>query len=196
MPFTQRLGRLMETVRIWRHMWGDTSATPFSGSYWKFDGIDGFPRPASPGGPALWLAGSGPRALAYAGAALDGWLPYPPDPAGYRESRTVLDAAAIAAGRDHMRAVTAGLYVTVLPHDDPETGRQELDAYARAYYGHPLAILEKVQGFVTGTDEQCAERLRAYADAGARHIIIRIGALDPAPLLERLAALARQAQWN
>jgi alkanesulfonate monooxygenase SsuD/methylene tetrahydromethanopterin reductase-like flavin-dependent oxidoreductase (luciferase family) len=195
-PFTQRLGRLIETAQIWRHVWGDASGSAFSGKYWKFGDIDGFPRPTSPGGPPLWLAGSGPRALAHAGAALDSWLPYPPDPASYEQSRTVLKAAATAAGRPHA-AVTPGLYVTVLPHDDPEAGRAELDAYVRAYYGQSLPLMRRMQGFVTGTDEQCVAQLRGYADAGARHIVIRIGSLDPPPLLERVAALAGQVRsWS
>lgn len=193
-PFPQRLGRLVETAMIWRHVWSDAAGSAFSGSYWKLEGIDGFPRPVAPGGPPLWLAGSGPRALELAGPLLDGWLPYSPEPAGYRRSSAVLSAA--GAGR-RPASFTHGLYVTVLPHDDPEAGRVELDAYARAYYGQSLAVMGRLQGFVTGTDAQCAARLRGYADAGARHIVIRIGALDPAPLLDRVAALAGQVRsWN
>jgi alkanesulfonate monooxygenase SsuD/methylene tetrahydromethanopterin reductase-like flavin-dependent oxidoreductase (luciferase family) len=195
-PFTQRLGRLAETARIWRLLWDDTGPRAFTGKYWKLDAIDGFPLPFRPGGPQLWLAGSGQTALALAGRGFDGWLPYPPDPCGYQRSRTVIEASALAAGRPP-DAVTPGLYLTVLPHDDPEAGRRDLDAYTRAYYGHPLETVEQVQGFVTGSGEQCAARLRTYADAGARHIVLRIGALDPWPLLEQVAALAREARsWN
>ncbi len=193
-PFTQRLGRLIETAQIWQHVWSDKVTSPFSGKYWKFDGVDDFPRPAAPGGPPLWLASSGPMALDRAGTLLDGWLPYSSDPEEYLRLRTSLTAS--VTGSQHA-AITLGLYVTVLPHDDPEAGRRDLDVYARAYYGQPLEAMEKVQGFVTGTDEQCAARLRGYADAGARHIVIRIGALDPVPVLDRVAALAAQVRsWN
>jgi hypothetical protein len=48
----------------------------------------------------------------------------------------------------------------------------------------------------TPTDH-CTERVRADADAGARHIVLRIGALDPWPLLEQAAEIARRARsWN
>lgn len=195
-PFTQRLGRLVETVRIWQHLWSADSPPAFTGRYWRFGSLEGFPRPVRPTGPELWLAGAGPRALAHAGARFDGWLPYLPDPAAYQNARAAIEAAAAAAGRQ-TEAITPGLYITVLPHHDPQVGRRELDAYARAYYGQPLDVIERVQGFVTGTSEQCAARLRAYAEAGARHIVLRVGALDPAPWLETVAGLAHEVRsWN
>jgi alkanesulfonate monooxygenase SsuD/methylene tetrahydromethanopterin reductase-like flavin-dependent oxidoreductase (luciferase family) len=195
-PFTERLGRLAETARILRLLWGGAETGAFTGKYWKFSNIDGFPKPFRPGGPGLWLAGAGPAALARAGCGFDGWLPYLPDPRVYRRSLTVIEASALAAGRPP-EAVAPGLYLTVLPHDDPGAGRRELDAYTRAYYGQPLEAVEKIQGFVTGAPDHCTERMRAYADAGARHIVLRIGALDPWPLLEQVAEIARRARsWN
>lgn len=195
-PFTERLGRLVETARVWRLLWDGSGTPAFTGKYWKFESIDGFPKPFRPDGPALWLAGTGPRALAHAGRYFDGWLPYPPDPCGYRRSLTGVEAAALAAGRSP-GAFVPGLYLTVHPHDDPQAGRRELDAYTRAYYGQPLETMEKIQGFVTGSADHCTERLRAYAHAGARHMILRIGALDPWPLLEQVAGLAtRIRSWN
>jgi hypothetical protein len=42
----------------------------------------------------------------------------------------------------------------------------------------PLAELEQTQAVVTGTADQVVEGLGRYVAAGARHLVIRLGALD------------------
>ncbi|MEV0400463.1 LLM class flavin-dependent oxidoreductase [Actinoallomurus sp. NPDC050550] len=188
-PFTERLGRLLETVRLWRSLWSADRPDAFEGRYWRFDGLTGLPAPARPGGPALWLAGAGPRAVDRVGRIFDGWLPYLPEPEEYGRQRGEIDEVATAAGRDPA-AVTPALYVTVLPQDDPVRARTDLESYVRAYYGMSLDDMARLQAFVAGTPEQCAERLAAYADAGARHFVIRIGSLDALPHLKSVARIA------
>jgi len=56
----------------------------------------------------------------------------------------------------------------------------------------PLGELEKIQAVVTGSADQVREGLARYVAAGARHIVIRLGALDlhsQRDQLERIAAL-------
>ncbi|GAA4618386.1 LLM class flavin-dependent oxidoreductase [Actinoallomurus liliacearum] len=188
-PFTERLGRLLETVRLWRSLWSADRPDSFDGRYWRFEGLAGLPAAARPGGPPLWLAGAGPKAVDRVGRLFDGWLPYLPDPVEYGRQRAEIDVVAAGAGREPA-AVTPALYVTVLPQDDPERARAELDAYVRAYYGSSLDDMATLQAFIAGTPDQCAERLAAYADAGARHFVIRVGALDASPHLETVARIA------
>ncbi|MFB4317232.1 LLM class flavin-dependent oxidoreductase [Actinomadura sp. 21ATH] len=188
-PFAERAGRLMETVRLWRSLWSREPPGSFTGRYWHFSGLDGLPRPARIGGPALWLAGGGPSAPRRVAAGFDGWLPYPPTSREYREGIDAIHAAT-AAGPRRDTAPTGGLYVTVLPCTGAEPARQALDTYTRAYYGAPIEAMRRSQAFIAGTPEHCLARLREYVDAGATHIILRIGALDPAPYLEPIAGLA------
>lgn len=71
-------------------------------------------------------------------------------------------------------------------------GRQVLGDYAVANYGMPLAELEKIQAVRTGTPQQVADSLSRYIAAGARHLVIRLGALDlrsQRDQLEQVAAL-------
>jgi alkanesulfonate monooxygenase SsuD/methylene tetrahydromethanopterin reductase-like flavin-dependent oxidoreductase (luciferase family) len=184
-PYAERIGRLLETVRVWRSLWSGEDT--FDGRYWSFEGLRRLPAPARPGGPPLWLAGAGQRALERAAHHFDGWLPYLPEPAEYGRQRAALDALR------GPRPITPALYVTVLPQSDP----RELDAYTRAYYGVPLRDMAKLQGFAYGTPHECARRLRAYTAAGAEHVVLRIGALDPAPHIETVAGIAEDIRtWS
>jgi alkanesulfonate monooxygenase SsuD/methylene tetrahydromethanopterin reductase-like flavin-dependent oxidoreductase (luciferase family) len=188
-PFAERVGRLMETVRLWRSLWSEEPPGSFTGRYWNFSGLDGLPRPARTGGPALWLAGGGPSAPDRVASGFNGWLPYPPEPRDYRDGIEAIRAAVLAAGRDPSE-VSGALYITVLPEEDPARARHSLNAYTHAYYGTPIETMERSQAFVAGPSQHCLARLREYTDAGTRHIILRIGALDPTPHLEPVADLA------
>jgi hypothetical protein len=56
----------------------------------------------------------------------------------------------------------------------------------------PLVELEKIQAVVTGTPEHITQSLGRYIAAGARHLVLRLGALDihsQRDQLERVAAL-------
>lgn len=165
-PFRERVGRLDETVRIWRNTW--TSGAAFDGRYWTLPATGMVP-PVSPAGPPLWLAGSDrPRVLQRVTESYDGWLPYLPDADAY--------AAAWRTVRGPHR--TAGLYATV--HLDPDADRagRQLDAYTRGYYGRPVAEMARIQAFRAGTAGAVADWLCRYVDAGARHLVLRLGTLS------------------
>jgi hypothetical protein len=64
------------------------------------------------------------------------------------------------------------------------TGRhdaRELDEYLRAYYGQPLDVMHCVQAIRGGSVQECLDWLARYVDAGARHMILRIGSLSARP---------------
>ena len=177
-PFRQRVGRLMETVAIWRALWaaGD-DAVSFEGRYWTVDECRVLPPPARRGGPPLWLAGSAPAALRRVGTAFDGWLPYPPTAGRFAEQLDAVRAAAHRAGRPG-ESVTPALYATVALDDDPGRAEAMLSDYAAAYYGLPLDVLRQVQALHAGDAASCARWLAGYVAAGARHIVLRFATLD------------------
>jgi alkanesulfonate monooxygenase SsuD/methylene tetrahydromethanopterin reductase-like flavin-dependent oxidoreductase (luciferase family) len=192
--FEGRIRRLDETVTLWRALW-DPARDPaqpfdFAGKHLSVSGIEGLPLPARPGGPPLWLAGGGDLALRRAGRLYDGWLPYPPAAEEYGRGLDVAREAATEAGRDPSE-LTPALYVTV-NLGDSSAARAELEHYVLDYYGMPLEVMSTVQAFYAGPVEGCVDWLRAYVDAGARHLVIRFGAADPMQQLvsaaERLLA--------
>ncbi|MFC5170836.1 LLM class flavin-dependent oxidoreductase [Streptomyces mutomycini] len=188
--FTGRVGRLDEIADLWRTAWsaGEPGRpTGFQGKYWQADRLDRLPSPATPGGPPLWLAGSDtPKVLARAATRYDGWLPFLPDVDAYgRACRRIAELAG-EAGRGP-GAVTPALYATVTVNSDSTAARAELEHYISHYYGRSLEQMSAIQAYGWGSAEQCAEWLGGYVRAGARHLVLRIGSLDPQTQLKEVA---------
>jgi len=187
LPWERRFRRLDETVALWRALWaGDTT---FHGELIRFDDLPPATKPFRAGGPPIWLGGATPAALARTAKLYDGWLPYPPDPADYRSGLATIRETALREGRS-AEAVTPALFVTVRVDTGEAAGRAQLDRYARASYGMPLADLETFQAVVTGTAEQVTAGLGAYIAAGARHLVLRLGAIGLSAQREQLDAVA------
>jgi alkanesulfonate monooxygenase SsuD/methylene tetrahydromethanopterin reductase-like flavin-dependent oxidoreductase (luciferase family) len=189
LPWERRFARLDETVALWRALWD--GADSFHGEILRFADIPPATTPFRAGGPPIWLGGATPAALARTGRIYGGWLPYPPDPADYAYGLVDVRKAAADVGRT-AEDITPALFVSVRVDEGVETGRQAMDDYARASYGMPLEKLEKIQAVVTGSADQVHEGLARYVGAGARHIVIRLGALglhSQRDQLERIAAL-------
>jgi alkanesulfonate monooxygenase SsuD/methylene tetrahydromethanopterin reductase-like flavin-dependent oxidoreductase (luciferase family) len=164
-PAHHRASRLDETVRIWRNTW--TSGEEFHGRYWTLPTTDLVP-PARQGGPPLWLAGGdGPKVLERVAISYDGWLPFLPDP----------DAYAAAWRQIRARRRTAGLYATVYLDPDTDRAEERLDEYTRAYYRRSLTEMASIQAFHAGTAREIADWLACYVEAGAQHLVLRLGAL-------------------
>ena len=168
-PWKGRFARLDDTVALWRHLWRSDGPTAYHGDVLHFDELPPPTRPTRDGGPPIWLGGFSPSALERTGRLYDGWLPYPPDPGDY--------AKALAVVQSYGRPVTPALFATVLVTDSVERGREALDRYTRATYKWPLEVVETIQLLVAGPLPLIRERLHPYLQAGARHLVCRIGAL-------------------
>jgi alkanesulfonate monooxygenase SsuD/methylene tetrahydromethanopterin reductase-like flavin-dependent oxidoreductase (luciferase family) len=183
-PWPRRFARLDETVALWRAVW--SGARSYHGEFFRYDDLPPPTMPFASGGPPLWLGGATPAALVRTGRLYDGWLPYPPDPADYAAGLAQVRRSAADAGRTP-GDVTAALFVTVLIGE-----RAGMDAYSNAVYGMPLTELQKIQAVVFGSADQVGAALNRYVEAGARHLVLRIGALGLAAQrrqLEELCAL-------
>ncbi|OIK06121.1 LLM class flavin-dependent oxidoreductase [Streptomyces monashensis] len=185
--FQGRVGRLDEITALWRAAWRsgeEGEPSEFQGRFWQAEHLDRLPAPAVPGGPPLWLAGSDtPKVLARAAARYDGWLPFLPDVDAYARARHRLAELAAEAGR----TVTPALYATVTVNSDEHAARAELEHYISHYYGRSLEQMRTIQAYAWGSAEKCAEWLGGYVRAGARHLVVRIGSLDPEPQLKEIA---------
>jgi alkanesulfonate monooxygenase SsuD/methylene tetrahydromethanopterin reductase-like flavin-dependent oxidoreductase (luciferase family) len=160
-PFAGRGARLDKTVTTWRETWGG------QGEF-----ADALPS-ARAGGPPVWLAGGdSTRVIERVSATYDGWLPYLPDVNAYARAWDRIRAQAV-------RDVTPALYATV--NLSGARADDELDQYLRAYYGQPLDVMRHVQAIRGGSAKECLDWLARYVDAGARHLILRIGSLDARP---------------
>ncbi|QRP47028.1 LLM class flavin-dependent oxidoreductase [Amycolatopsis sp. FDAARGOS 1241] len=178
--FKTRFSHLDDVVRLWRELWSGNPRS-FHGKVLRYDWLPDVPRPAREGGPPIWLAGATPSALRRAGELYDGWLPYPPAPADY--------ARGLAAIRPS-RPFTPALFATVYVDDDAGRGTAVLEEYAKGTYQRPLSVVGGIQTMLTGPAPVVAAGLHAYADAGADHVLIRIGAIDPSTVAEQLPRIA------
>jgi alkanesulfonate monooxygenase SsuD/methylene tetrahydromethanopterin reductase-like flavin-dependent oxidoreductase (luciferase family) len=187
-PWPRRFARLDDTVALWRQLWTGKGGCAFHGKVLHLDDIPRGITPFTESGPPVWLASDTPRARARAGALYDGWLPYPPTAEGFSAGLAEVQLAAERAGRPS-DAVTPALFVTVLVTDAADEGRAALDHFAVETYGFPLEVIEQIQTFAAGPPDVVTEKLRQYVDAGARHLVCRIGVLGPDPFLRQLEQL-------
>ena len=188
-PWERRFRRLDETVALWR-AWG-AAPRPSTGEILHVDGLPPATRPARAGGPPVWLGGATPGARARTGRLYDGWLPYPPILRTIRTGLADVHAAAGRAGRD-AAAVTPALFVTVRVDAGGEAGERELDRYALANYGMPLADLRRIAGRRRGDRRGRRRRAGAVRRRRGAPLVLRLGAIGlraQEQQLDRLAAL-------
>jgi alkanesulfonate monooxygenase SsuD/methylene tetrahydromethanopterin reductase-like flavin-dependent oxidoreductase (luciferase family) len=188
-PYGRRIAQLERNVATWKWLWGDPSAPPPSGTTETIaQALRSIPPPARPGGPPLWLAGSGPKALDRAGRMFDGWLPYPTTVSDFETQRAAVHAAAADVGR--ATRIECAVYVTVAIDDRTARASERLDRFSNAYYGFSGETLRVIQAVVAGTPEECAEHLCGYVAVGADHLVLRIGDLDGNDRIDTLARVA------
>ncbi|MEU1664413.1 LLM class flavin-dependent oxidoreductase [Streptomyces sparsogenes] len=178
--FARRISRLEESIDAMRRLWSGEEVS-YEGEHFSFDGVRLAPPPSRPGGPPIWLAGSGGPALRRVARLADGWLPYPPEPTTYAEERRTIERAATA------RTVTPALYATLCLDEDPRKARRRLKTSIESYYNMPLERVERVQALFAGTAHEAADWLHGYAAAGARHLVIRLATDDHDEGLEEFA---------
>lgn len=96
--FSNRGKRSEEQIAVMRRLWTEESVS-HSGAYESFRGAGICPLPVQRPIP-VWIGGQSPPAYERAGRLADGWFPQVPPTRGLEEAKVMVDAAAVAAGRD------------------------------------------------------------------------------------------------
>ncbi len=182
----ERGARADEAMLALRELFKGPDAS-FAGRFSRFEGVTIEPPPAQPGGPPLWVGGRAPAALRRAGHLGDGWMPIWVSPERFAHGWEEIRRHARAAGRDPDALVPA----VVLPahvEDDGAHARARLAEHLSRRYGMdvPPHLVERY--CMAGNPEECALRVRAYVEAGARHVIFNLGA-GPGELLNQAERL-------
>jgi len=191
-PFEKRVGRMMEGLRLCRALW---SGDPVDwDGRWKLQQAVVGPTPVQKGGPPIWGGGSAPASLKRAAINFDGWFPSGPTDtavwgAQWRETLQHLDEA--GRSRDDF---SGAIYLTLSIDDDADKANQRLDEFLENYYNIPAATLRKFQAGFGGSAEEAAAWLKAYADEGASHIVIRFAG-DHDNNLEKFAKMRSTLGW-
>jgi probable F420-dependent oxidoreductase len=174
-PWERRVGRYLETLEICRALW-TRDGVSFSGKHFMLDNVTMEPKPHRPGGPPIWIGGSGPTALRDA-ARFDAWFPTGPGVDFFAEHFPRIQAAARAAGRPP-DAVTGAAYVTLALDANPAAAEQRLHGFLETYYAAPAQVIMKRQATYAGPIDGCVEWLQRWIAAGARHISLRFAGGD------------------
>jgi len=174
-PFERRAGRFLETLEICRALWRQDHVG-FAGKHFTLQDVTMEPKPLRPGGPPIWIGGSGPTALREA-ARFDAWFPTGPGVEHFAEHFPRVQAAARAAGRP-ADAVTGAAYVTLALDPSPAAAERRLHAFLETYYAVPAQAIMTRQATYAGPIEGCAEWLQRLIDAGCRHFCLRFAGGD------------------
>ncbi len=165
-PFDHRISRFEEWFTIVRTLLRD-GFIDFEGEFFTAREAELLPTPARPGGPEILIGSSGPRMLEATAPYMHAWNAWYADtgnaPAGVARLRDLVDAAAVAAGRDPAsieRTVAVQVRMpggtgrvmgdtdprqVVTPLEGPaDVIAQELLAYAREGIGHVQLVVDPI----------------------------------------------------
>lgn len=186
-PIAERGARLSEGIEVLRRLLtGETIS--HRGRFFAFDGVQMLPPPRQPGGPPIWCGGRSDAALRRAGRLADGWISYVVTPQMYKAALDKIAGAAQAVGRKLDNFGTGHLLFARL--DD--TYEKALDAATTSLsVRYAMDFRRAAERYAAlGTAQQVAERIRAFYDAGARHISLDlVGPYEERPAqIEHFAA--------
>jgi alkanesulfonate monooxygenase SsuD/methylene tetrahydromethanopterin reductase-like flavin-dependent oxidoreductase (luciferase family) len=157
-PFDHRVSRFEEAFTIIRTLLAE-GAIDFAGEFHRAERCVLHPRPTRPGGPPLMVGSVRPRMLSitlpYVEAWNVWWSNYGNSPAGFSALKTRVDEHAKLLGRSPESLAATCAVLVQLPGG---AGRQMGE-----YGGTPVEP-------VRGTPADVAERLAAFAEAGASHV--------------------------
>jgi probable F420-dependent oxidoreductase len=164
--FDRRGAATDEAIRVWRAVWQTDGDVSFAGDVFKFDPIRFLPKPARPGGPPIWVGGSARPSLRRAAQFGDNWHPIRASVEDIKAGKRQIDEQVARFGRKP-EDVTISMTVTAFPPGERPDGA------SRDYV-------------LAGDPDLSAQKLKRYAEAGVRHIVVNC--VRGAPLATMLEA--------
>jgi alkanesulfonate monooxygenase SsuD/methylene tetrahydromethanopterin reductase-like flavin-dependent oxidoreductase (luciferase family) len=171
--FEERWKRFDEAIRALRSLLSD-DGDGFVGTFYSTEGLTLEPPAVRREGPPIWIASWGsPGGLRRVARLGDGWLAsgYNATPSTFRESLAFLSEELRAAGKNTETfpngIATMWLHITDTRRD---ADRMLADVLA-PLLNRPVEALRDLS-LPIGSPERCAERISAYADAGAQRVFV------------------------
>jgi probable F420-dependent oxidoreductase len=167
-PLNERGARLSEAIPLMRKLWSGEPVSHAGGRYAAFDAVAMAPPPRQAGGPPIWFGGRSEGALRRTGRLGDGWLAYVVTPDMYAAALGKIAAA--AEGRALESFGTGHLLFTRLGQSYEEALEAATISLSRRYAMDFRRAAERYAAL--GRPEEVAQRIRAFHDAGVRHVIL------------------------
>jgi probable F420-dependent oxidoreductase len=166
-PVKERGGRTNESIEIMRRLWTG-EPVEHRGKYFSFGKITMLPKPATPGGPPIWIGGRSDAALRRAARLGDGWMPYVITAERFATGLEVIAREAELAQRNFTSFGSAAqIFATIA--DSYEKGVEIASARLSKRYAMDFREATKRYAAV-GRPADIAEQIGAYLKAGARDI--------------------------
>ena len=168
-PLTERGSRADEAIDLLRRFW-TAEPVEHAGRHFHIDGVRIHPAPRQPGGPPIYVSGRREPAMRRAARVGDGWMPYLYSARRYAESVERIHTLASEFDRD-LDGFEWLVYLMVAVDDDAEAARRGAAKFLGGTYRQDFdAMVDHVA--VAGSIDDVGERLAAYVEAGARHLIL------------------------
>jgi len=184
-PLKSRHTRMEEGIRIVRRLFREDNVS-FKGQYYEFENVTIAPKAKTP--PPIWIAanphtaGVGPKTLEKVQQRIarlaDGWMTTFMTPEMFRGAWASLARTLKEHGHDP-EPYPRVMYYNVNVNEDKVKALDESKKFLDAYYMTDFSIeLLDTMWVAAGSVDQCAERLRAFIDAGVNGITLRLTSWD------------------
>jgi probable F420-dependent oxidoreductase len=169
-PHRQRGLRTTEMIEIMRRYWTEDRFS-YDGKIFQLEDVWMEPKPVSPGGPRIWMAGRSDAAIERAARLGDGYMPYMFTPDLCADSMRRIQTAADRLGGPLRPGFELSAFIYVSLHDDPAFARRLAVEDLGWRYNQPFDRLVE-RYCVYGTRDQVVEGLQAFVEAGVNHLVL------------------------
>ena len=167
-----------EYIDIMKILWKEEVAS-YQGEFMQFSNVAADPKPVQTPHPPFWIGGESLPALKRAATLGDGWYPFGSNP---KFRMDTMDAYIIRRNKLFALAEVAGR--------DP--GSITL-AYNCAFHNEiARSRSDGTRLLGTGSAEERAEDIRAFAEAGVSNFMVNVTAMELQPMLERMEQFATE----
>ena len=190
-PVTERGARTDEALKILRLLFSGEKVS-YTGRWSTLDSLALNPPPVQPGGPPIWVAGRGEVSTRRAAEWGDVWMPHLCTPEQLAKGLATVHERTAEFGRSPAD-VTGAVFAFITTYDDGDKARRTATDFVGNNYKQDFSKLGHL--LISGTPEECTERLRDYQSAGASSVRLTIAApAEDAPAM--LGRIGREVLVN
>ena len=189
----QRVGRVIEGIRILRRLWSEEQVT-HQGKYFQFDDVECLPKPVQKPMPILIAANPKPgqaddatvdRIMRRVAKYADGWQTDATPVETFRQRFQIIQEYAHQGGRDPSKFDSC-LHLMVNINNDRDKAYKEAEVFLTSYYGAGAISRERAELWLAyGPPEAVIEKIQAYIDAGCTTPVLRFISPDLSGQLQR-----------
>lgn len=189
----QRVGRVIEGVRILRRLWSEERVT-HRGKYFQFEDLECLPKPVQQAVPILIAANPKPgqadeatvdRIMRRVAKYGDGWQTDATPVETFRQRFQIIRDYAHQGGRDSSR-LDACLHLMVNINNDRDLAYKEAETFLTSYYGAGTISKDRAELWLAyGPSDAVIEKIQAYIDAGCTTPVLRFVSPDLSGQLHR-----------